>query len=62
MIYANDLVNFFGVDAVRYFVLAEMPYETDGLVNWEWITDKINNDLGNSFGDLVSRTVAMTNK
>ena len=62
VIYADDLVNFFGVDAVRYFVLAEMPYETDGLVNWEWITDKINNDLANIFGNLVSRTVAMTNK
>lgn len=62
VIYADDLVNIFGVDAVRYFVLAEMPYETDGLVNWEWITDKINNDLANIFGNLVSRTVAMTNK
>ena len=62
VMYADDLVNFFGVDAVRYFVLAEMPYETDGLVNWEWITDKINNDLANIFGNLVSRTVAMTNK
>lgn len=62
VIYADDLVNFFGVDAVRYFVLSEMPYETDGLVNWEWITDKINNDLANIFGNLVSRTVAMTNK
>lgn len=62
VIYADDLVDFFGVDAVRYFVLSEMPYETDGLINWEWVTDKINNDLANIFGNLVSRTVAMSNK
>lgn len=62
VIYADDLVGFFGVDAVRYFLLAEMPYETDGIINWEWITDKINNDLANIYGNLVSRTVAMSNK
>lgn len=62
VIYADDLVDFFGVDAVRYFVLSEMPFETDGIINWEWVTDKINNDLANIFGNLVSRTVAMSNK
>lgn len=62
VIYADDLVSFFGVDAVRYFVLSEMPYETDGVIGWELVTEKINNDLANIYGNLVSRTVAMCNK
>lgn len=62
VIYADDLVDFYGVDAVRYFVLSEMSPDTDGIINWEWITDKVNNDLANVFGNLVSRTVAMSNK
>ena len=62
VIYADDLVNYFGTDATRYYVLSEMPHDNDGLISWEMIIDKINSDLANVFGNLVSRTIAMTNK
>ena len=62
VMYADDLVNFFGVDAVRYYVLSEMPEDNDGLIGWEMIIDKVNSDLANVFGNLVSRTIAMSNK
>ena len=61
-IYADDLVKFFGVDAVRYYVLHEMPFAQDGTITWELIIERINSDLANIFGNLVNRTVAMTNK
>ncbi|MBQ6493027.1 MAG: methionine--tRNA ligase [Erysipelotrichaceae bacterium] len=61
-IYADDLVRFFGVDAVRYFVLHEMPFAQDGTITWELMIERINSDLANVFGNLVNRTVAMTNK
>ena len=61
-IYADDLVKFFGVDAVRYYVLHEMPFAQDGTITWELIIERINSDLANVFGNLVNRTVAMTNK
>ncbi len=62
VIYADDLVKFFGKDAVRYYVLTAMPQDNDGLISWESVIDTINSDLANVFGNLVSRTIAMTNK
>lgn len=62
VIYADDLASVFGVDAVRYFVLHEMPYNSDGIITWELVTERVNSDLANILGNLVKRTVAMTNK
>lgn len=62
VLYADDLVNFFGVDAVRYFVLHEMPFENDGIITWELMIERMNSDLANTLGNLVNRTIAMTNK
>ena len=62
VIYADDLVNFFGVDAVRYFVLHEMPFENDGTISWELLVERINSDLANTLGNLVNRTISMSNK
>ena len=62
VIYADDLVEFFGKDAVRYYVLTAMPQDNDGLISWESVIDTINSDLANVFGNLVSRTIAMSNK
>ncbi len=62
VIYADDLVDIFGVDAVRYFLIHEMPYENDGVLSWELLVERINSDLANTVGNLVKRTVAMTNK
>ncbi len=62
VIYADDLVNFFGKDAVRYFVLTAMPQDNDGLISWESVIETINSDLANVYGNLVSRTIAMSNK
>ncbi len=62
VLYADDLVNFFGVDAVRYFVLHEMPFENDGVITWELMIERMNSDLANTLGNLVNRTIAMTNK
>ena len=61
-IYADDLVNFFGVDAIRYFSLHEMPFAQDGSITWELVIERINSDLANVYGNLVNRTIAMTNK
>ena len=62
VLYADDLVDFFGVDAVRYFVLHEMPFENDGVITWELMIERLNSDLANTLGNLVNRTVAMSNK
>ena len=62
VIYADDLINLYGVDAVRYYVLHEMPYENDGTITWELITERFNSDLANVLGNLVNRTISMTNK
>ncbi len=62
VIYADDLVDMFGVDAVRYFVLHEMPFENDGVITWELLVERMNSDLANTLGNLVNRTIAMTNK
>ena len=62
VIYADDLAELFGVDAVRYFVLHEMPYENDGVITWELVIERINSDLANTLGNLVNRTIAMSNK
>ena len=62
VIYADDLVDIFGVDAVRYFVLHEMPFENDGVISWELMVERMNSDLANTLGNLVNRTVAMSNK
>ena len=62
VIYADDLVNYFGKDAVRYYVLTAMPQDNDGLISWESVIDTINSDLANVYGNLVSRTIAMSNK
>ena len=62
VIYADDLVDIFGVDAVRYFVVHEMPYENDGVITWELVAERINSDLANTLGNLVNRTIAMSNK
>ena len=61
-IYADDLVKFFGVDAVRYFSLHEMPFAQDGSITWELVIERVNSDLANVYGNLVNRTIAMTNK
>lgn len=62
VIYADDLVNIFGVDATRYFVLHEMPYDNDGIITWELVIERFNSDLANILGNLVNRTVSMSNK
>ena len=62
VIYAEDLINFFGVDAVRYFVLHEMPFENDGVISWELMVERLNSDLANTLGNLVNRTISMSNK
>ncbi|MBF1014347.1 MAG: methionine--tRNA ligase [Lachnospiraceae bacterium] len=62
VIYADDMAHLFGVDAVRYFVLHEMPYENDGVITWELMAERYNSDLANTLGNLVSRTIAMSNK
>ena len=62
VIYADDLANLFGVDAVRYFVLHEMPFENDGTITWELMVERMNSDLANTLGNLVNRTISMSNK
>ncbi len=62
VIYADDLVELFGVDAVRYFVLHEMPFENDGVISWELMVERMNSDLANTLGNLVNRTISMINK
>ena len=62
VIYADDLVEIFGVDAVRYFVLHEMPFENDGTISWELVVERVNSDLANTLGNLVNRTISMSNK
>ena len=62
VLYADELVDFFGVDAVRYFVLHEMPFENDGVISWELMVERMNSDLANILGNLVNRTISMTNK
>ena len=62
VLYADELAEFFGVDAVRYFVLHEMPFENDGVITWELMVERLNSDLANTLGNLVNRTVSMTNK
>ena len=62
VLYADDLVDFFGVDAVRYFVLNEMPFENDGVISWELMVERLNSDLANTLGNLVNRTISMSNK
>ena len=62
VLYADTLVDFFGVDAVRYFVLHEMPFENDGVISWELMVERMNSDLANTLGNLVNRTISMTNK
>ncbi len=62
VLYADDLVDFFGVDAVRYFVLHEMPFENDGAITWELMVERLNSELANTLGNLVNRTISMSNK
>ncbi len=62
VIYADDMVNLFGVDATRYFVLHEMPFDNDGIITWELVVERLNSDLANVLGNLVNRTISMTNK
>ncbi len=62
VLYADDLVDFFGVDAVRYFVLHEMPFENDGVITWELMVERMNSELANTLGNLVNRTISMSNK
>ena len=62
VLYADDLVDFFGVDAVRYFVLHEIPFENDGVITWELMVERMNSDLANTLGNLVNRTISMSNK
>lgn len=62
VIYADDLVDFFGVDAVRYFVLHEMPFDNDGIITWELLVERLNSELANTLGNLVNRTISMSNK
>lgn len=62
VIYADDLIDFFGVDAVRYFVLHEMPFENDGVITWDLMVERMNSDLANTMGNLVNRTISMSNK
>ena len=62
VLYADELVDFFDVDAIRYFVLHEMPFENDGVISWDLLVERINSDLANTLGNLVNRTISMTNK
>ena len=62
VLYADELVDFFGVDAVRFFVLHEMPFDNDGVISWELLVERINSELANTLGNLVNRTITMTNK
>ena len=62
VIYVDDLIDIFGLDAVRYYVLHEMPYENDGVITWELVVERVNTDLANTLGNLVNRTIAMSNK
>ena len=62
VLYADELVDFFGVDSVRYFVLHEMPYDNDGVISWELLVERMNSDLANTLGNLVNRTISMSNK
>ena len=62
VLYADELVDMFGVDAVRYFVLHEMPFDNDGVITWELMVERLNSDLANTLGNLVNRTISMTNK
>ena len=62
VIYADDMVDFFGVDAVRYFLLHEMPFDNDGVISWELVIERINSELANTLGNLVNRTISMANK
>lgn len=62
VIYADDMVDFFGVDAVRFFVLHEMPFDNDGVISWELVIERINSELANTLGNLVNRTISMSNK
>ncbi|MCD8153939.1 MAG: methionine--tRNA ligase [Clostridiales bacterium] len=62
VLYADELVDFFGVDAVRYFVLHEMPFENDGVITWELMVERLNSELANTMGNLVNRTISMSNK
>jgi methionyl-tRNA synthetase len=62
VLYADELVDFFGVDAVRYFVLHEMPFDNDGVISWDLLVERINSDLANTMGNLVNRTISMSNK
>ena len=62
VLYAGELVDFFGVDAVRYFVLHEMPFENDGVITWELMVERLNSELANTLGNLVNRTISMSNK
>ncbi|EKC54425.1 protein containing Aminoacyl-tRNA synthetase, class I (M) domain protein, partial [human gut metagenome] len=62
VVYADDLVDYFGVDAVRYYVLHEMPFENDGNLTWELVAERTNSDLANTLGNLVNRTISMSNK
>ncbi|MCR5204512.1 MAG: methionine--tRNA ligase [Lachnospiraceae bacterium] len=62
VIYADDLISLFGIDVVRYFVLHEMPFENDGVITWELVVERLNSDLANVLGNLVNRTISMTNK
>ena len=62
VIYADELVDFFGVDAVRYFVLHEMPFDNDGVITWELMVERMNSELANTLGNLVNRTISMSNK
>ena len=62
VLYADELVDMFGVDAVRYFVLHEMPFDNDGVISWELLVERINSDLANTLGNLVNRTISMSNK
>lgn len=62
VLYADELVDFFGVDAVRYFVLHEMPFDNDGVITWELMVERLNSDLANTLGNLVNRTISMSNK
>ena len=62
VLYADELVDFFGVDAVRFFLLHEMPFDNDGVISWELLVERINSELANTLGNLVNRTISMTNK
>lgn len=62
VIYADDMADMFGVDAVRYFVLHEMPFENDGVITWELVVERLNSELANTLGNLVNRTISMSNK